>query len=419
VQHLDPSGGHDHPDHAGRSGHFGSPGGSDRSGSSGSCGRLDAVVIGAGLIGSAVAWRAGRLGLRVALADPGEPHAASTAAAGLLAPASEAHYGEEGVLALSLESARRYPAFIADLESDAAVPAGAAGYRSTGTLSVAYDRDDGAVLGEVAAFHRRLGLSSERLTGAQCRELEPLLAPGVHSGILAAQDNVVDNRRLLATLHTALGRAGTVIHRQAVAGLLIEDGAAAGVRLADGTPVRAAQVVLAAGTWSNSIGGLPPGAVPTIRPVKGQILRLAVPAGEMPFVSRAVFGLVRGRKVYLAPRADGELVIGATAEEAGFDTRVTAGGVYELLRDAHALFPGLGGLPMPEISVGLRPCAADNAPVLGRTALPGLLAATGHYRHGVLLTPVTADLIAGLLAGGEPPDWAVEFGPRRLDRAGR
>jgi glycine oxidase len=381
--------------------------------------RLDAVIIGAGLIGSAVAWRAGRLGLRTALADPGDPHAASPAAAGLLAPVSEAHYGEEGVLALNLASARRYPAFITELESDAGSGAGSAGYRATGILTVAYDRDDGAVLSDLAAFHQRLGLGSELLTGAQCRDLEPLLAPGVHSGFLAAQDHVIDNRSLLAALHAALERHNTVIHRQAVTELLVEGGAAIGVRLADGTLLHAPKVVLAAGSWSNTIPGLPSGVLPTIRPVKGQILRLAVPADQRPFVSRAIFGLVRGRKVYLVPRDHGELVIGATSEEAGYDSQVTAGGVYGLLRDAHMLFPGLGELPLPEISVGLRPCAADNAPVLGRTGLPGLIAATGHYRHGVLLTPITADLIAGLLAGTELPDWATEFGPQRLDRTGR
>ncbi|HEV2637821.1 MAG TPA: glycine oxidase ThiO [Actinocrinis sp.] len=381
--------------------------------------RLDAIVIGAGLIGSAIAWRARRLGLRVALADPGHPQAASTVAAGLLAPVSEAHYGEEGVLALSLESARRYPEFVRELEADAGVGPGAAGYQACGTLSVAYDRDDGAVLAETAGFHRRLGLASETLTGAQCRELEPLLAPGVYGGFLAGQDNVVDNRRLLATLHTALERTATPIHRQAVTEILIEAGAAVGVRLADGARLAAAQVVLAAGAWSNAIGGLPSGLLPTIRPVKGQILRLAVPAPQRPFVSRAVFGLVRGRKVYLAPRVHGELVVGATAEEAGFDPQPTAGGVYELLRDAHVLFPGIGELPLAEISVGMRPCAADNAPVLGRTALPGLIAATGHYRNGVLLTPVTADLVAGLLAGGDLPGWAGEFQPRRPAGAGR
>jgi glycine oxidase len=374
---------------------------------------FDAVVIGAGLIGSAVAWRAGRLGLRVALADPGHPQAASRAAAGMLAPVAEAHYGEEGVLGLGLESARRYPAFINDLESEPGVLTGAAGYRPVGTLSVAYDRDDGAALAEVAAFHQRLGLDSEALTGAQCRELEPLLAPGVHSGLIARADHVVDNRLLLAALRAALDRAGAPTYPLAVTQLLIEDGAAAGVLLEDGTQLRAPQVVLAAGAWSNAIPGLPPGALPTIRPVKGQILRLAVPAAQMPFISRAVRGLVRGRSVYFAPREHGELVIGATAEEAGFDPRVTAGGVYELLRDAHVVFPGLGELPLPEISVGMRPCAADNAPVLGRTVLRGLIAATGHYRNGVLLTPVTADLIAGLLAGGELPDWAERFQPSR------
>jgi glycine oxidase len=173
-------------------------------------------------------------------------------------------------------------------------------------------------------------------------------------------------------------------------------------------------VVLAAGCWSGSIEGLPPGVVPAVRPVKGQTVRLRIPAAYAPFLHRNVRGLVKGGHVYLVPREDGELVIGATVEEMGYDTQVTAGSVYELLRDARELVPAITELPLTETHAGLRPGTPDNAPLLGPTALPGLVLATGHYRNGVLLTPVTADAVAAYLADGALPDVAAPFTPDRF-----
>ncbi len=372
---------------------------------------FDAVVIGGGLIGLAVAWRAAQRGLRVALADPEPGNGASNAAAGMLAPVTEAHYGEERLLRLNLESARRYPGFAAELEQLAGTPTG---FCTSGTLAVAFDSGDRAVLADLAAFHQRLGLDSEPLTGRECRAREPMLSPDVQSGLLVPEDHQVDNRLLVAALLTAVNRAHVPLHRERVAELLVERDRATGVRLADGQTLHADHVVLAAGCRSTSIPGLPSGVLPPIRPVKGQILRLSVPSGEMPFLTRAVRGVVRGRQVYLVPREHGELVVGATVEEQGFDTQVTAGGVYELLRAAHGLVPGVGELALTEVRAGLRPGSPDNAPVLGPTDLPGLVAATGHFRNGVLLTPITADVIAEYLDTGELPRAAQGFEPQRF-----
>jgi glycine oxidase len=367
----------------------------------------DCAVLGGGLIGLAVAWRAALGGLSVHLADPEPGVGASTAAAGMLAPVTEAHYGEERLLELNLRSARRYPSFIDELGRSTRLPTG---YDTSGTLAVAFDRDDRAVLAETAAYHRKLDLESTPLTGREARALEPMLAPGVQAGLLVERDYQVDNRLLHAALLEAATNAGVTIHRSAAA-LLVEDGRARGLRLDSGETLTADQVVLAGGCWSSEIPGLPPDVLPRVRPVRGQILRLAM---TTPLLTRTVRAMVRGSYVYLVPRAHGELVIGATVDELGFDTSVTSGGVYELLRDAHEVVPGITELPLVESRTGLRPGSPDNAPLLGRTVLPGLIAATGHYRNGVLLTPITADAIAELLIDGELPEFAAPFSPERF-----
>ncbi|MFE0422698.1 FAD-dependent oxidoreductase, partial [Streptomyces sp. NPDC058953] len=223
-----------------------------------------------------------------------------------------------------------------------------------------------------------------------------------------------DPRRLAAALVVACERAGVELRRDRADRLLVEHDRAVGAVLADGRGVRAAWTVLAGGSRSGLLGGLPADVLPPVRPVKGQVLRLAVPPLYAPFLSRTVRAVVRGSQVYLVPRADGELVVGATSEELGFDTTVTAGGVYELLRDAHELVPGITELPLTETRAGLRPGSPDNAPLLGPSALPGLLLATGHYRNGVLLTPVTGDAIASALATGVLPEEIRPFTPDRF-----
>ncbi|MFI6446454.1 glycine oxidase ThiO [Kitasatospora sp. NPDC050543] len=374
-------------------------------------GHTDVAVVGGGIIGLALAWRAAQRGLGVVVVDPAPGGGAAQVAAGMLAPVTELRYGEEALLALGVASNERYAAFAAELEEATGLPTG---YRACGTLAVALDSDDREELRELHAFHQRLGLASHWLTGREARRLEPMLAPGVRGGLHVTDDHQVDGRRLAAALVEACERQGVELRRAGAVELLAEGGRARGVRLDDGTGLTADAVVLAAGPHSHRLPGLPAGVLPAIRPVKGQILRLRIPEPYRPFLSRNVRAVVRGQHLYLVPREDGELVIGATSEEQGYDTTVTAGGVYELLRDAHELVPGITELPLVETSAGLRPGSPDNAPLIGRTALPGLFAATGHYRNGVLLTPVTADLLAQELATGVTPDLAKPFSPTRF-----
>ncbi|QHA04171.1 glycine oxidase ThiO [Streptomyces broussonetiae] len=376
-----------------------------------SSGTSDVLVIGGGVIGLVTAWRAAQRGLATAVVDPEPGGGAARVAAGMLAAVTELHYGEETLLALNLESARRYPGFAAEVTE---LTGHDLGYRRCGTLQVALDADDRAHLRELHALQERCGLESEWLSGRECRRLEPMLSPVVRGGLRVDGDHQIDPRRLAAALVVACERSGVVFHRAWAERLDVVRGRAAGVTTADGTELRAGQVVLAAGSLSGRLAGVPEALLPPVRPVKGQVLRLAVPRAYAPFLSRTVRAIVRGGHVYLVPRENGELVVGATSEELGWDTTVTAGGVYELLRDAHELVPGITELPLTETRAGLRPGSPDNAPLLGPSGLEGLVLATGHYRNGVLLTPVTGDVLARLLADGELPEEARPFTPQRF-----
>jgi len=375
------------------------------------------VVIGGGVIGLSVAWRAAQRGLAVTVADPDPGKGASYAAAGMITPVSEAAYAERELYQLGVASQQGYPAFAAELTEATGLPTG---YQQAGTLQVAYDSDDLAVLGEFRALQESFGVTVQPLTGRECRAAEPLLGPSVRGGLLAPDDASVDPRLLTSALLMAATGAGVRLIRSAAVEVTVSAGRAVGAVLADGTELRADWVVLAAGWRSGSVAGLPPDAVPPVRPVKGQILRLRPgpggppPGGPPGLLTRTVRGIVQGSSVYLVPRESGELVVGATQEEMGSDTRVTAGAVWELLRDARAVVPGITELELAEAVAGLRPGTPDNAPVLGPSGLPGLVLATGHFRAGVLLAPVTADLISGYLATGELDERAAPFGPGRF-----
>ncbi len=392
----------------------------------------DVIIIGGGLIGMGVAWRTAQAGADVTVVDPTPGAGASDVAAGMVAPVTELHYGEEALLRLNLESSSMFPAFAAELEDVTGLPSG---FHPAGTLAVAMDRDDLAALSDLYDFQRSLGLEADRLTSRECRRLEPLLAPGICGGLFVADDHAADPRVLYAALAEAARRAGvTVLTARAVEIQLsgergTETPAAgetvAGVRLASGELLTASTAVLAAGCWSASLGGLPAAAVPPVRPVKGQLLRLRAPARPSGAAHRApasvpertIRAVVRGSTVYVVPRPSGEVVVGATTEELGFDTTVTAGAVYELLRDARTLIPTITELALAEASAGLRPGSPDNAPILGQSSVPGLVIATGHYRNGVLLTPLTSALIAELLTTGRTPEMIEPFSPRRFSAA--
>lgn len=369
-------------------------------------------IVGGGVIGLVTAWRAAQRGMRVTVVDPSPGGGAVQVAAGMLAAVTELHYGEETLLALNLASARRYPDFAAELTEASGQQLG---YRACGTLAVALDADDRAHLRELHALQQRCGLTSQWLAGRECRRLEPMLAPGVRGGLRVDGDHQVDPRLLSRALLTASERAGVTFLRTRVDRLRVRADRAEGVVLADGAELAADQVVLAAGSESGRLAGVPAECLPPVRPVKGQVLRLRMPlTGRRPFLSRTVRAVVRGGPLYLVPRESGELVVGATSEELGWDTTVTAGGVYELLRDAHELLPGITELELAETRAGLRPCSPDNAPLLGPTTLPGLQLATGHHRNGVLLTPVTGDALAESLASGALPEEARPFAAHRF-----
>ncbi|MEU3548224.1 glycine oxidase ThiO [Streptomyces longwoodensis] len=374
----------------------------------------DVLVVGGGIIGLVTAWRAAQRGFTTAVLDPEPGGGAAQVAAGMLAAVTELHHGEQTLLALNLASAHRYPDFAAELTD---LTGHDLGYRRSGTLAVALDADDRAHLRELHTLQRESGLASEWLSGRECRRLEPMLAPGVRGGLRVDGDHQVDPRRLAAALVAACERAGVTFHREWAERLTVVRERAAGAVTRAGTELAARQVVLAAGSLSGRLAGVPRDVLPPVRPVKGQVLRLTVPERAAPFLTRTVRAVVRGSHVYLVPRENGELVVGATSEEQGWDTTVTAGGVYELLRDAHELVPGITELPLTETRAGLRPGSPDNAPLLGPSALDGLLLATGHYRNGVLLTPVTGDALAHALATGELPEEARPFTPRRFSAA--
>ncbi|MFB8243850.1 glycine oxidase ThiO [Streptomyces sp. NPDC001046] len=374
----------------------------------------DVLVVGGGIIGLVTAWRAAQRGFATALVDPEPGGGAAQVAAGMLAAVTELHYGEQTLLGLNLASARRYPDFAAELTE---LTGHDLGYRRCGTLAVALDADDRAHLRELHALQQRSGLDSQWLSGRECRRLEPMLAPGVRGGLRVDGDHQIDPRRLAGALVAACERAGVALHRAWAERLTVVRERAAGVVTDDGTALGAGRVVLAGGSLSGRLAGVPDEVLPPVRPVKGQVVRLTMPARHGPFLSRTVRAVVRGSHVYLVPRESGELVIGATSEELGWDTTVTAGGVYELLRDAHELVPGITELPLTETRAGLRPASPDNAPLLGPTALDGLLLATGHHRNGVLLTPVTGDVLAHALTTGELPAEARPFTPERFRTA--
>jgi glycine oxidase len=361
------------------------------------------MVVGGGIIGLAVAWRAGQAGMDVTVLErDATGRATSHVAAGMLAPVAEAEFGEAGrrVLELGLRSAEMWPRFAAELEQASGMDVG---LMRTGTLLVARDEDGARELERQFAFRASLGLRVERLRPSESRRREPALAPTVRLALQAPDDHSVDPRLVLAALREACVSAGVKLREQSpVARVEVDEDGVSAVVLASGERLAGRRVVLAAGPWSERIDGLPAGAGIPVRPVKGQILRLRDPAG--PGLLSMV---VRFDGGYLVPRAEGRYVLGATVEERGFAARPTVGGVYELLRDAADLVPGVSELEIEELSVGFRPGTPDNAPAIGPGAVPGLAWATGHHRNGVLLAPLTAEMLVHVLEGTPAPAQAA------------
>lgn len=404
--------------------------------------RADVAVIGGGVVGHSIAWEVRRSGRSVLLVDDAPGTGASWAAAGMLAPVSELHYQEEDLLELMLEASGLWPGFAAALNAASEADPG---YLPTPTLTVGADAADRRALLDLRAVQQASGLDVEPLTVREARRREPLLSPAIACALDTPTDHQVDPRRLVACLRMALARhhdgegsAGTNVTGAVdgfavparAAGLLWEDDAVRGVLLEGGGKVLAGETVVANGLHAGALGGLPAGLRLPLRPVHGDILRLAVPAHLRPLVTATVRGLVRGIPVYIVPRQDGTVVIGATAREDALGSTVSrdagagpsavsAGGVYQLLRDAQVLVPAVAELELLECTARARPGTPDNAPLLGRVPVPGtghvpgLIIATGFFRHGVLLAPAAAAVCRALLDGAEDPRWAP-FNPARF-----
>ncbi|TNC28272.1 glycine oxidase ThiO [Amycolatopsis alkalitolerans] len=354
------------------------------------------AVVGGGVIGLSVAWRAAAAGHRVTVLDPSPGRGASWVAGGMLAPITEAWPGEEAALSLGEESLRRWPEFAAALSADGGDP----GLSTAGTVVVALDRGDADQLGVLAEYLRSVGREVESVAGRRLRSLEP----GVNGvrALLVPGDLAVDNRRLLRSLHAAAIRHGVkFVDDDAI------DVGPGRVRTVSGE-LNCDAVVIAAGARSGRLH-----QALAVRPLKGEILRLRARRTSLPPPSRTVRAVVEGRPVYLVPRAGGELVLGATQYEAGFDETVGARGVRELLEGAARLFPSIDEYELVETAAGFRAASVDALPFIGELD-EGVYAATGHHRNGLLMAPVTADAIVAWLDGEAPPEQVVAADPHRL-----
>jgi glycine oxidase len=356
----------------------------------------DAVVVGGGVIGLSIAWTAAASGMAVTVVDPAPGRGASWAAAGMLAPVGEAHFGEEALTALNVQASREWPGFARALEEASGQ---SVEYLAQGTLLVAVDPSDQASTDDVLGFHLEHGLTARRLSARECRLEEPLLAPGIRGGAELADDHQVDNRRMVDALIAACRNLRVSFIEDEVVAVESGGGRVHGVTLGRGDRCGANAVVVAAGCRSGQLQGIPEAILPPVRPVKGLTLRLRG-AGGGPSLRRALRGVVHGRNCYLVPRRDGTVVVGATVEEKGFDLTVQVGAVSDLLDDARRLIPTLEEFELIETTAGLRPGSPDNAPIVGTTGLPGVIMATGHYRNGILLAPVTAYEVTRILRAG-------------------
>lgn len=386
----------------------------------------DLVVVGAGAIGLSCAWRCAQAGMSVLAVDREGPGAgASGVAAGMLAPVTEASFGEQRLLELNLAARAQWPAFAAELEELTALPTG---YADSGALVVAADRDDTEELRRLHAFQVELGLDAEWLGARAARRREPALSPRIGGAIRAPQDGQVDPAAVVRALAFAFVAAGGELRTGVeVTGIDTAGGRVGGVEVvpvdAERDPdqllvngfderqtIPAHAVLVAAGAWSAEGGLATEASAPPVRPVKGQLLELRVRRGYRSPARH----IIRTPRCYLVTRADGRVVLGATQEEQGFDTTVTADGVHRLLEAAWEVLPDAGELELVAARTGLRPGTPDNAPAVGPGDCEGLLWATGHHRNGMLLAPSTGRAIAALLVDGELPAAWTAFGPQRF-----
>jgi glycine oxidase len=369
------------------------------------------AIIGAGVIGLSIGWRLAKAGVAVEIFERGQAgQGASRAAAGMLAAGSEVEPGENQLFALLARSQQMWPDFAAKLAQASGIDVE---LRTEGTLSVALSQDDAGRLRQTFALQQRLGVDSQWLSRTDALELEPHLNPRLAGAVFVKGDYQVDNRILTAALKQGFISAGGVLHEEVGdVGVRVAAGRAIGIEggIETGKFFHPADtVVIAAGAWTPLVPGLPQQARPPVRPVKGQMLALAMDPAA-PILTRVLWT----QKAYLVPRRDGRLIIGATTEERGFDSRLTAGGMLSLLESAWRALPEIEELAIIETWAGFRPGSRDDAPILGVTGADGLILATGHHRNGILLAPITAEAIAKLVLTGQTDDAIAPFGLARF-----
>ena len=342
---------------------------------------FDAAIAGGGLIGSAIALELAQAGLSVAVFEKGEPgHEASWASAGILSPAPETQ-GMIPIVPLAKASVALYPEFVANVEG---ISGKIVGFRPFGTMDALFSRDATRDLSTLIALHHGLGLQAEPLRPEEARELEPALSPEVEAAALRPEEASIDNRALTqAVLHAAQKSGAEIFPDHAVQAIWREGSRCAGLKLRNEN-VSAKWTIIASGCFSANIEGV--AVYAPVRPAKGQMVSLR--ADELK-IRRVLWS----EKIYLVPRNDGRILAGATVEYVGFDKHVTAGAIEKILSDAIELAPGLAKARIEETWAGLRPDSPDHLPIVGPTDLEGLLIATGHFRSGVLLTPITARLM--------------------------
>lgn len=370
--------------------------------------RLNILIIGGGIVGLSIARELLGRGADVTVCERGEVgREASFVAGGMLAASAEVGFEEFDLYRLCAESLSRWPAYASDLEEETGLDVD---YRNEGSLIVAEDRDAAEALRRAYDFQREHGFNVEWHSRAEALDIEPFLSPRIAAAVFAPEDHAVDNRMVIRALARSIEeRGGTIRENTSVSAVERAPGGGMGAVLEDGSRVDADTVVIAAGPWSRSIDGLPDAARPPVRPVKGQLLELRM---QPPF---RLGHVVRSRGTYLVPRSDDRLIVGATSEEMGFDTEITAGGLYSVLENAWEIVPGIHDLPVIDTLAGLRPGSRDHQPIVGWSGLDGVFVATGHYRHGILLSVVTAQESASMILTGETPEILEPFSPMRFN----
>lgn len=367
------------------------------------------VVVGGGAIGLGVAGELAPDHEVIVLERGRFGGGASRAAAGMLGPIMEVEFNEPELLELGLASHRLYPDFVASLEEETGTETG---FRTEGTLGVAFDPSQASELRRLLDYQQRLGLDVEEISVQRCRELEPRISSYISAAILTTSDFQIDNRRLVDALEERCRLRGAELRDgEPVRHLHVEDGAVRRVTTEADT-IEPDRVVLCAGAWTPHLEGLPePDRMP-VRPVKGQALSVAL--SDPPEINH----VIRSPEVYCVPKDDGRMVIGSTMEEEGFDGRVTAGGVLDLLHRAYELLPFVYERELLETWAGLRPASRDNLPILGpSTRTDNLAFATGHYRNGILLTPITVQLMGRWIRDDAVPETMQPLLPARFQEA--